>query len=72
MRLSIQYLNDQRGNISAVQLPVSDWNILVEKVKKYEQILKVKSDLQTAFSEVKKIREGKIKKQSLSDFLNEL
>ncbi len=72
MRLSIQYLNDQRGNVSAVQVPVSDWNLIVEKIKKYEQILKIKSDLNTAFSEVKKIREGKLKKQTLSEFLDEL
>jgi hypothetical protein len=72
MRLSIQYLNDQRGNTNAVQLPLSDWNMLVEKIKKYEQILKVKSDLQTAFSEVKKMQTGKIKKQTLSEFLDEL
>jgi len=72
MRISIQYLNDQRGNINAVQLPLSDWNMLVEKINKYEQILKVKSDLQTAFSEVKKMQTGKIKKQTLSEFLEEL
>lgn len=35
-------------------------------------MLKVKSDLTQAFEEVKKMRQGKIKKQSLQDFLNEL
>ena len=32
----------------------------------------VKSDLTQSFEEVKKMRQGKIKKQSLQDFLNEL
>lgn len=35
-------------------------------------MLKLKSDLTQAFGEVKKMRQGKIKKQSLQDFLNEL
>jgi len=34
-------------------------------------LLKVKSDLTEAFEQVKKMREGKIKKQTLSDFLKE-
>lgn len=35
-------------------------------------MLKVKSDLTQSFEEVKKMRQGKIKKQFLQDFLNEL
>ena len=34
--------------------------------------LKIKSDLKEAFAQVEKIRKGKIKKQTLGDFLNEL
>ena len=33
---------------------------------------KIKSDLKEAFAEVEKIRRGKMKKQTLGDFLNEL
>ncbi len=72
MKLSIQYLNDQNGNISAVQIPWAEWEKIANKMKKYEQILKVKSDLTEAFGEVKKIQSRKIKKQTLSEFLNEL
>ena len=72
MKLSIQYLNDINGQIHAVQIPLTDWEKLLKKIKKYEQTLKVKSDLTKAFEQVKKMREGKIKKQTLSDFLNEI
>lgn len=72
MKLSVQYLNDTNGNINAVQIPLTDWEILMNKLKKYEQTLKVKSDLTDAFDQVKKMREGKIKKQNLSKFLNEI
>jgi len=72
MKLSLQYLNDTNGNINAVQVPLTEWKSLMNKLKKYEQTLKVKSDLTEAFEQVKKMREGKIKKQTLSDFLNEI
>ena len=72
MKLSLQYLNDTNGNINAVQVPLTEWKSLMNKLKKYEQTLKVKSDLTEAFEQVKKMREGKIKKQTLSEFLNEI
>ena len=72
MKLSPQYLNDTNGNINAVQVPLTEWKSLMNKLKKYEQTLKVKSDLTEAFEQVKKMREGKIKKQTLSEFLNEI
>ena len=72
MKAAIQYLNDQKGNTQAVLLPISQWRRLMNRLSKYEQMLKVKSDLTQSFEEVKKMRQGKIKKQSLQDFLNEL
>jgi len=70
MRTSIQYLNDSKGKTVAVQLPLTEWEELLSKLRKYEQILRVKSDLNEAYAQVKKMKEGKIKKQTLSDFLN--
>ncbi len=72
MKTAVHYVNDQEGKIQAVQLPISHWTRLMNRLNKYEQMLKVKSDLTQAFEEVKKMRQGKIKKQSLQDFLNEL
>lgn len=71
MKLAIQYLNDSKGNTRAVQIPLSEWEKVVNTMKKYEQLLKVKSDLKIAFSEVEKMRKGKIKMQTLSDFLDD-
>jgi len=70
--LSIRYLNDPNGNIRAVQIPWTEWEKIARKIRKYEQALKLKSDLTEAFEEVKKMQTGKVKKQSLSEFLNEL
>ena len=72
MKTAVQYLSDNNGNTQAVQLSITQWTRLMNKLNKYEQMLHVKSDLTRAFDEVKKMRQGKIKKQYLQDFLNEL
>jgi hypothetical protein len=72
MKLAIQYVSDQNGNPQAVQLPIEEWKKLLARLQKYEQSLKVKSDLQEAFEQVAALRRSKNKKQTLSDFLNEL
>lgn len=69
---AMQYLTDEKGITQAVQLPISEWNKLVSRLNKYEQMLMLKKDLTKALAEVKKIQNGKLKKQSLQDFLNEL
>lgn len=72
MKTTVQFINDTKGRAKAVQMPVSQWTRLMKKLTKYEQMLKIKSDLDIAFAEVKKMQQGKIRKQSLQDFLNEL
>lgn len=42
------------------------------KLKKYEQALKLKSDLQEAFDQVAVLKNSKERKQTLAEFLNEL
>ncbi len=71
MKLAIQYLSDNTGKMRAIQLPLNEWEKLVNKLRKYEQILKIKSDLKEAFEQVAEQRKSK-KKQTLTDFLNEL
>ena len=39
----LQYVNDINGNTKAIQIPLSEEKVLT--VKKYEQALKLKSDL---------------------------
>ena len=72
MKIDVHYLNDSKGKVQAVQLPLMEWEKVLFKLRKYEQTLKIKSDLSEAFLEVEKIRKGEIKKQTLSDFLDEL
>lgn len=72
MKISVQYVNDISGNTQAVQLPINEWNKMLNKLNKYEQAFKLKSDLKAAMDEVKKLKDKKNPKQTLSDFLNEL
>lgn len=72
MKLAIHYLNDSRGNVKAVQLAYRDWEKMLSKVEKYDQITKFKTELEESFSEMDRIRKGELKKGTLSDFLDEL
>lgn len=72
MKIAIQYLNDSNGKTQAVQLPLSDWEKVLDKIKMYEQSLKLKSDLKEAFAQVTKMKKSKQKKQTLNEFLDEL
>ena len=69
MKLDIQYVSDSDGKTQSVQLPLTDWKKVLAKLKHYKNTLKIKSDLQEAFAEVKTLRKSKSKKQSLNDFL---
>jgi hypothetical protein len=67
-----EFVNDRKGNVKAVQIPIRQWDALTKKLRKYEQALKIKADLRQAFREVNQMRQGKIRKQTLSQFLDEL
>lgn len=45
---------------------------MLKKLKKYEQALKLKSELKEAFNQVAILKEAKAGKQTLTEFLNEL
>ncbi len=67
-----EFVNDRKGKVKAVQIPIRQWDALTKKLRKYEQPLKIKADLRQAFREVKQMQQGKIRKQTLSQFLDEL
>ncbi|MBU3676032.1 MAG: hypothetical protein FGM54_02485 [Chitinophagaceae bacterium] len=72
MKIAIQYLSDSNGKTQAVQLPLSDWEKVLDKIKMYEQSLQLKSDLKEAFAQVTKMKKSKQKKQTLNEFLDGL
>ncbi|MDQ2718633.1 MAG: hypothetical protein M3Z26_02550 [Bacteroidota bacterium] len=72
MKISLQYVNDVNGNAQAVQMPLTEWEKVLNKLKKYEQTLKLKSDLKEAFEQVAILKRSKGHKQTLNEFLSEL
>jgi hypothetical protein len=72
MKVDVQYVNDSKGNISAIQVPLTEWNKVLTRLRKYEQMLKMKSDLTEAFEQVGDRRKSKSKKQTLTEFLDEI
>ena len=72
MKIALQYVNDIHGKTQAVQVPFIEWEKLLNKIKKYEQALQIKTDLKEAFEQVQKIKNLKGHKQTLNEFLNEV
>jgi hypothetical protein len=72
MNIALQYVNDSNGNTHAIQITLRDWKKVVSKLKKYEQALRLQSDLATAFENVTALQKNNKQKQSLDEFLNEL
>ena len=72
MKIAVQYINDINGNTQAVQLPFTEWEKVLNKLKKYEQALKLKSDLAEAFEQVAILKQKTGQKQTLNEFLDEL
>jgi archaellum biogenesis protein FlaJ (TadC family) len=72
MKIALQYVSDVNGKPQAVQMPVTEWERVLSRIRKSEQVLQLKSDLKVAFKQAKTLRKSKAKKQTLTDFLNEL
>jgi hypothetical protein len=53
-------------------LPLSEWEKILNKLRKYEQALKLRYDLNEAFDQVAVLKKQKGQKQTLKDFLNKL
>ena len=73
--MNLQYITDQKGNTNAVMMPLSDWKKIerdLEELKKLKDKKAFFKGLKDAFNEVKLIKEGNKKPNSLEDLLNEL
>jgi hypothetical protein len=70
MRLKLQYLTDEKGDKSAVQIPIKEWIIFMREVEKYRKYTNFYKGIENAMKEVYNIEKGNKKPQSLSEFLN--
>lgn len=73
--MELQYITNNKGHKSAVQLPINDWLQIQKDLKELEKLRDKKAffaDLIESVQEIKLAKQGKIKLQSAKDFLNEL
>ena len=59
MKIALQYVNDMDGRTQAVQMPLSEWKKVLNRLKKYEQALKLRTDLEEAFEQVNLLKKQK-------------
>ena len=72
MDLTVNYITDANGKIKAVQLSLGDRRKLLKEHQQLLDYKKIKSELSFAMNEIKLIEEGKRKRKTLRNFLNEL
>lgn len=82
--MNVQYISNQKGERTAAVVPIKEWNKIKEKLDlptdtadRDEDGLPltkaaILADVKEALEEVKLYKQGKIKLQTLDDFLNEL
>ncbi len=70
LKIPVQYITDVDGNVTAIQVSLTEWKKVLTKLKKYEQTLSLKADLLEAFKQVARIRKTQGLKETLKEFLN--
>ena len=69
--MDINYIIDEKGNQSAVVVPIKQWEKLMDRYSKMKNKLEVLTGLEEAIDEVNSIKEGKMQAKSLTEFLDE-
>ncbi len=67
---NIQYVTDEKGNKTAVQIPFQEWVKLCKELATFLEGRKLKSKLKKALKDVQQIQSGKQEKVTLRDFLD--
>jgi hypothetical protein len=72
MRFNLQYVQDANGKAKAVQVPVHQWNSLLNKLSEYEFSRKFAEDLKNGLADVDAMQTGKKPKKTIQEVLNGL
>jgi hypothetical protein len=72
--MNLQYLADHAGNVTGVFIPIQEWEGIRKQLHLPDESAKTlhRQELLEAFEQMKMIKEGKMQKPNLTDFLNEL
>ncbi len=64
MKYGAEYNYDAKGQPKTVTLPAEEWERIVLRIRKSNQVLKIRKDLKSALSEVRDMDAGKKKMQT--------
>ncbi len=73
--MKLQYITDDRGNKSGVQLPIQEWERIQKDLDELDRFRKKElflSELSEAIDELKQVKEGKVKSRSAKEFIDDL
>ncbi|MEZ0485464.1 hypothetical protein [Fibrella aquatica] len=71
--MNLQYLADHQGNVTGVFIPIKEWDSIRKRLDLPDESKNLhRQELLEAFEQMKQMREGKLPKPKLSDFLSEL
>lgn len=71
LKYNVQYLTNENGNQTVVQLPLIEWKKLIKDYSKLRKLLILKDDLKSSLLEIEEIKKGNQNEVTLIDFLNE-
>lgn len=68
---NVQYLTNEQGIKTAVQIPFKEWNKLLNDYSKLKQLVELKNEIKHGFLDLINVEKGKSKEITLSEFLDE-
>jgi hypothetical protein len=68
----VNYVTDNSGKPLFVQLSIQEWTSFIEEYQRLVTLLQFKSQLKSAFREIRQIQKGEKQATTLSEFLHEL
>ncbi len=66
--MSVQYLANENGHVTAVQITLKEWKVIERKVKAFD----IADNIRKGLEEADKIAKGEIKAKNIEELLNEL
>jgi len=72
MSLNLQYITNVKGETTAIQIPIDDWNAIQKQLAILKKRNSIKADIKATLKEVESHKNRKSKLISLKDFINEL
>ncbi len=68
---NVQYLTNEQGVKTAVQIPVNEWDSLLKDYSKLKQLISLKNEIKSGYLDLLAVEKGKSKEITLAEFLDE-